>query len=112
MDDKRRLTDPPQRLPLSVLRMIAIHDEVYLLVGLKYARTIWEDLWPRVMSNAIEACKHAGAKLLFFDNVYMYGRVSGPMTETSSIHAAGKVKSGQGSPPRSSTSGRPARSWP
>jgi hypothetical protein len=33
------------------------------------------------MGNAIEACKRAGAKLVFFDNVYMYGRVSGPMTE-------------------------------
>ena len=38
-------------------------------------------MWPGVMSNAIEACKRAGAKLLFFDNVYMYGRVNGPMTE-------------------------------
>ena len=26
------------------------------------------------MSNAIEACKHAESKLLFFDNVYMYGK--------------------------------------
>jgi len=33
------------------------------------------------MSNTIEACKRAGAKLVFFDNVYMYGRVTGPMTE-------------------------------
>ena len=43
-------------------------------------------MWPRVMSNAIEACKHAGAKLLFFDNVYMYGRVSGPMTEETPVN--------------------------
>jgi len=33
------------------------------------------------MSNAIEACKRANAKLIFFDNVYMYGKVVGPMTE-------------------------------
>jgi len=24
------------------------------------------------MSNTIEACKRTGAKLIFFDNVYMY----------------------------------------
>jgi nucleoside-diphosphate-sugar epimerase len=33
------------------------------------------------MDNVIEACKRAQAKLVFFDNVYMYGKVDGPMTE-------------------------------
>jgi nucleoside-diphosphate-sugar epimerase len=54
---------------------------VYLLVGLKYDTNVWRALWPRIMRNAIEACKRANAKLIFFDNVYMYGKVSGPMTE-------------------------------
>jgi nucleoside-diphosphate-sugar epimerase len=54
---------------------------VYLLVGLKYDISVWRELWPRIMGNAIEACKRANAKLIFFDNVYMYGKVSGPMTE-------------------------------
>jgi nucleoside-diphosphate-sugar epimerase len=54
---------------------------VYLLVGLKYDLKIWRELWPRIMSNAIEACKRANARLIFFDNVYAYGKVVGPMTE-------------------------------
>jgi nucleoside-diphosphate-sugar epimerase len=54
---------------------------VYLLVGLKYDLNVWRELWPRIMGNAIEACKRANAKLIFFDNVYMYGKVSGAMTE-------------------------------
>ena len=33
------------------------------------------------MANAIEACKRTQAKLIFFDNVYMYGKVNGAMTE-------------------------------
>jgi nucleoside-diphosphate-sugar epimerase len=33
------------------------------------------------MANTIEACKRAQANLIFFDNVYMYGKVNGPMTE-------------------------------
>jgi nucleoside-diphosphate-sugar epimerase len=33
------------------------------------------------MANTMEACKRAQAKLLFFDNVYMYGKVDGRMTE-------------------------------
>jgi nucleoside-diphosphate-sugar epimerase len=54
---------------------------VYLLVGLKYDHKLWQEMWPRIMSNTIEACKRAGAKLIFFDNVYMYGKLNGPMTE-------------------------------
>ena len=54
---------------------------VYLLVGLKYDHRVWAETWPRIMANAIEASKRAGAKLVFFDNVYMYGKVNAPMTE-------------------------------
>jgi nucleoside-diphosphate-sugar epimerase len=53
----------------------------YLLVGLKYDLAVWRELWPRIIANTIAACKRAQARLIFFDNVYMYGRVDGPMTE-------------------------------
>jgi nucleoside-diphosphate-sugar epimerase len=65
----------------QTIRAVAGSSVVHLLVGLKYDRRIWREMWPRIMSNAIEACKRAGAKLIFFDNVYMYGKVAGPMTE-------------------------------
>ncbi len=52
-----------------------------LLVGLKYDVKVWRELWPPIVSNPIEACKRANAKLIFFDNVYMYGKVVGPTTE-------------------------------
>jgi len=65
----------------DAIRAVAGSSVAYLLVGLKYDHKVWAEMWPRIMSNAIEACKRAGAKLVFFDNVYMYGRVSGAMTE-------------------------------
>jgi nucleoside-diphosphate-sugar epimerase len=58
-------------------------DVVYLCAGLPYNSRIWTDLWPKIMKNCIDACKSAGAKLIFFDNVYMYGKVNGKMTETT-----------------------------
>ena len=70
------LTDREQ-----TIRAVAGSSVVYLLVGLKYDIRVWGEMWPRVMGNAIEACQQAGAKLAFFDNVYMYGRVNRPMTE-------------------------------
>jgi nucleoside-diphosphate-sugar epimerase len=54
---------------------------VFLCAGLPYDTKTWRELWPKIMSNTIEACKIAQARLVFLDNVYAYGRVSGPMTE-------------------------------
>jgi nucleoside-diphosphate-sugar epimerase len=67
----------------EAIRAVAGSSVVHLVVGLKYDHKVWQAMWPRIMSNTIEACKRAGAKLIFFDNVYMYGRVSGAMTEAS-----------------------------
>jgi nucleoside-diphosphate-sugar epimerase len=53
----------------------------YLVTGLKYDSRIWEEQWPRVMRNTIDACQRHNSALVFFDNVYAYGRVDGVMTE-------------------------------
>jgi nucleoside-diphosphate-sugar epimerase len=65
----------------QTIRAVAGSSVVHLLVGLKYDLGVWRELWPRIMANTIEACKRAQAKLVFFDNVYVYGKVDGPMTE-------------------------------
>ncbi len=79
------LTDKDQ-----TTRAVAGSSVVHLLVGLKYDHTLWQEMWPRVMSNTIEACKRANAKLIFFDNVYMYGKVSGAMTEETHFNPCSK----------------------
>ncbi len=58
-------------------------DIVYLCVGLQYDSKVWADLWPKIMKNTIEACKKVNAKLIYFDNTYMYGKVAERMTETT-----------------------------
>lgn len=70
----------------QTVRAVVGSETVLLLAGLKYDHKVWEEMWPKIMANTIEACQRAGAKLLFFDNVYMYGRVSGPMTEATPFH--------------------------
>jgi nucleoside-diphosphate-sugar epimerase len=71
-------------------RAVAGSSVVLLLAGLKYDHKLWAEMWPRILTNTIEACKRAGAKLVFFDNVYMYGRVRGPMTEETPFHPTSK----------------------
>ena len=56
-------------------------DVIYLCAGLAYDKNIWREQWPKVMNNAISAAKQNNARLIFFDNVYSYGLVNGPMTE-------------------------------
>lgn len=63
---------------------------VYLLVGLEYDYKVWAQKWPLVMTNTINACKATGAKLIFFDNVYMYGKVNGIMTEETAFNPCSK----------------------
>ena len=70
----------------QTISSVAGSTVVHLLVGLKYDSKIWRELWPRIMSNAIEACKRANARLIFFDNVYMYGKVVGSMTEETAFN--------------------------
>lgn len=65
-------------------------EVVYLAAGLKYTTKTWQEQWPGLFENVIEACKKAGAKLVFFDNVYPYGRVQGPMTEETPFNPCSK----------------------
>jgi nucleoside-diphosphate-sugar epimerase len=54
---------------------------IYLCAGLVYDKEIWKQQWPVLMHNVIAVAKENNARLIFFDNVYMYGLVDGPMTE-------------------------------
>lgn len=74
----------------SVNEAVKGSDVVYLLAGLQYNIKVWRVQWPKIMNNVIEACKRYKAKLIFFDNVYCYGLVNGPMTEDSPYNPISK----------------------
>ncbi len=65
-------------------------DIVYLTAGLPYKTKIWQAEWPVLMQNTIDACKRHNAKLIFFDNVYAYGKVDGIMTESTPYNPSSK----------------------
>ncbi|AOW15013.1 hypothetical protein LPB72_20970 [Hydrogenophaga crassostreae] len=65
----------------AVLGAVAGSEVVYLVAGLVYDAAVWVAQWPVVMRHVIEACEQHGARLVFLDNVYAYGWVSGEMTE-------------------------------
>ncbi len=74
----------------DVLRAVEGSDVAYLVAGLRYSLPVWRAEWPVIMANVIEACTAHGTKLVFFDNVYLSGRVNGWMTEDAPIHPSSK----------------------
>jgi len=63
----------------------------YLTVGLPYRLIKWQEQWPVVMKNTIEACKKHKTKLVFFDNIYMYNPEKlNPMTEETEVMPGSK----------------------
>ncbi|MEO8399271.1 MAG: NAD-dependent epimerase/dehydratase family protein [Ignavibacteriaceae bacterium] len=84
------LTDKEQ-----TLNSVKGSEIVYLTVGLEYDINVWRSKWPIVMHNVIDACKKHNSKLVFFDNVYSYGKVNGWMKEQSPLNPSsekGKVR--------------------
>jgi nucleoside-diphosphate-sugar epimerase len=43
------------------------------MVGFDYNTKLWQQMWPPLAKNVIDACLHYQAKLVFFDNVYAIG---------------------------------------
>jgi len=56
----------------DIKRAIKGSEIVYITIGFPYKTKVWEHEWPTFIQNAIEACSEENAKLVFFDNIYMY----------------------------------------
>lgn len=56
-------------------------EVIYICNGVGTKNEDWSRMWPMIMTNVIAAAKEADARLIFFDNTYMYGVVNGIMTE-------------------------------
>ena len=75
------LNDPEQ-----IDKAIAGSSVVYVTIGFEYNLKVWQKTWPPFMQEVIQSCIKHNAKLVFFDNVYIYARTSIPfMTEDSQI---------------------------
>lgn len=71
---------------VSVREAVKGSEVAYLTIGLPYEAKVWEDAWPKVMANTIQACKEEQCKLVFFDNMYMYDpETLQDMTENSAV---------------------------
>ena len=71
-------------------KAVAGSDIVYVTAGLPYDINVWREQWPVLMNNVTDACEKHNAKLVFFSNVYPYGKVNGWMTEETPFNPNSK----------------------
>ncbi len=70
-------------------------ETVYLTAGLPMDTRLWQRQWPPIMRNVIDACAAEGARLVFFDNTYMYPQTAAAQTEDTPFQphgAKGRVR--------------------
>jgi nucleoside-diphosphate-sugar epimerase len=63
------LTDPK-----LVDKAVEGSDVVYVTISFNFNTKEWKKKWPPFMRSVIESCKQHNAKLVFFDNIFMYDR--------------------------------------
>jgi nucleoside-diphosphate-sugar epimerase len=56
-------------------------EAIVCALGLPYFAELWEKGWPLAMANVLAACEAHGARLVFADNLYLYGPQNRPLTE-------------------------------
>lgn len=61
---------------------------IYHCVGANYGQ--WQRLLPPIMAGVMRAAEATGARIVYGDNLYAYGPVDGPLTETLPHRATGK----------------------
>lgn len=66
----------------SVQAAFAGASQIVLTIGFAYERAVWAEQWPRAMAHVLKAAEEVGARLVFVDNLYMYGPQRSPLLET------------------------------
>lgn len=55
--------------------------QIVLAIGLPYSGPVWRDTWPRIIENVVETAAATQARVVFVDNLYMYGPQTEPLRE-------------------------------
>jgi nucleoside-diphosphate-sugar epimerase len=77
--------------PYQVDKAVADSEIVYVTVGFEYNIKVWQETWPSFIKSVIDSCMKHHARLVFFDNVYMYSATAVPfMTEESPVDPPSK----------------------
>ena len=66
----------------AVAKAVRGSGQFVVAIGFPYSGIVWRDAWPKAMLNFVAACHATGARMVFVDNLYMYGAQTTPLVET------------------------------
>src|SRR5271166_124681 len=66
----------------AVIKAARGAGEIVVAIGFDYSGIVWREAWPKAIANFVAACRATGARMVFIDNLYMYGPQTAPLVET------------------------------
>ncbi|KPF79298.1 epimerase [alpha proteobacterium AAP81b] len=73
----------------SVAAAMAGAAQIVVAIGFPYDGKTWAAAWPRAMANLVAGAEAAGARVVFLDNLYMYGAQTAPLREDMALTSVG-----------------------
>lgn len=73
----------------SVLEAAQGSGQIVVAIGMPYEGALWRDAWPKAIGNFVAACEKTGARMVFVDNLYMYGPQAAQLVETMPLASYG-----------------------
>ena len=73
----------------SVLAAARGSEQIVVAIGFPYVGKLWREVWPKAIGNFVAACEATGARMVFIDNLYMYGPQTAPLVETMPLTSYG-----------------------
>ena len=73
----------------TVVKAVREAGQFVVAIGFPYSGVLWREVWPKAIANFVAACKATGARMVFIDNLYMYGPQTRPLVETMPLSDAG-----------------------
>ncbi|RBP11932.1 nucleoside-diphosphate-sugar epimerase [Roseiarcus fermentans] len=71
----------------AVVAAARLGGQFVVAIGFAYNGAIWRQAWPRAIGNFVAASEATGARMVFIDNLYMYGPQTAPLVETMPLAA-------------------------
>jgi nucleoside-diphosphate-sugar epimerase len=74
----------------STAVMATLAPQLVVAIGFAYDGKTWLRDWPVAMQNLLDGCAAANTRMVFFDNLYMYGPQTAPLTEAMAVSDYGR----------------------
>jgi nucleoside-diphosphate-sugar epimerase len=75
----------------AVVSTARLGEQFVVTIGFAYRGVVWREAWPKAVGNFVAACEATGARMVFIDNLYMYGPQTAPLVETMPLTTFGRM---------------------